>query len=264
MLVLVVPDYTHLTLRAAGIVAGRIRRTPDLVLGLSTGDTPSGLYAELIRQHRQEALDFSRVATFNLDEYLGLSPFHPASFNAYMRRNLFDHVNVDPARIHIPDGAATQDLHAYCESYEKAIRDAGGIELQVLGIGKTGHIGFNEPTSSLASRTRVKTLTKQTREDNRRFFAPGETVPTCAITMGIGTILEARKIVLLATGERKARAIARAVEGPITASVTASALQLHPDVTVIVDEQAASELKNLEYYRQVEEMTRRYTPEKLQ
>ena len=263
MLVLVVRDYEQLSLRAAAMVAGVLLRKPDAVLGFATGETPLGLYRELARLHREQGLDFSQARTFNLDEYLGLAPSHPQSFRAFMQRHLFDHVNLQSGNIHVPDGTTRENLHAYCESYEGQIRQAGGIDLQVLGIGQTGHIGFNEPASSLASRTRVKTLTEQTRADNRRFFGAGETVPECAITMGIGTILEARKILLLASGTRKAEAVSQAIEGPITASVTASALQLHPEVTVIVDPEAAGRLQHLEYYTQVEAMTARYTPEKL-
>jgi glucosamine-6-phosphate deaminase len=248
---------------AARIVANAVRRNPSLRLGLATGSTSLGMYQELVRLHRQEGLDFSRARTFNLDEYLGLRPQHKQSFHYFMHQNFFDHVNVAPGNIQIPDGSIKGGYQEYCASYEQVIRDAGGIDLQVLGIGRNGHIGFNEPTSSLGSRTRLKVLSKETIEDNHKFFAPGEEIPQCAITMGIGTILEAKRILLLATGCSKAAAIANAIEGPVTASVTASALQLHPEVTFIVDQEAGARLKQQEYYRRVLEMTAILTPDRL-
>jgi glucosamine-6-phosphate deaminase len=248
---------------AARIVANAVRRNPSLRLGLATGSTSLGMYQELVRLHLQEGLDFSRARTFNLDEYLGLRPQHKQSFHYFMHQNFFDHVNVAPGNIHIPDGSIKSGYQEYCASYEQVIRDAGGIDLQVLGIGRNGHIGFNEPTSSLGSRTRLKVLSKETIEDNHKFFAPGEEIPQCAITMGIGTILEAKRILLLATGSSKAAAIANAIEGPVTASVTASALQLHPEVTFIVDQEAGARLKQQEYYRRVLEMTAILTPDRL-
>jgi glucosamine-6-phosphate deaminase len=172
-------------------------------------------------------------------------------------------VNVDPSNIHIPDGDIKGNYQQYCASYEEGIRNAGGIDLQVLGIGRNGHIGFNEPTSSLGSRTRLKVLSEETIHDNRKFFSSEVEIPQCAITMGIGTILESKRILLLASGSPKAAAIAKAIEGPLTASVTASALQLHSDVTFIVDREAGAELKQQEYYRRVLEMTAVLTPERL-
>jgi glucosamine-6-phosphate deaminase len=248
---------------AARIVANAVRRNPALRLGLATGSTTLRMYNELARLHQQSALDFSRVVTFNLDEYLGLPPKHTQSFHHFMYQNFFSHVNIDPANIHIPDGAIAGNYDQYCCSYEQSIRDAGGIDLQILGIGRNGHIGFNEPTSSLGSRTRLKVLSQETIDDNRKFFSPGEKIPECAITMGIGTILEAKRILLLASGASKATAIANAIEGPLTASVTASALQLHPDVTFIVDQEASSQLKQKDYYRRVLEMTVALTPDRL-
>jgi glucosamine-6-phosphate deaminase len=221
------------------------------------------MYRELVRLHREEQLDFSRAITFNLDEYLGLSPNHPQSFHDFMRQNFFAHVNVKPGNIHVPDGSIRANYQQYCTAYEKAIHDAGGIDLQILGIGRNGHIGFNEPTSSLGSRTRLKVLSKETIEDNRKFFAAEEEIPQCAITMGIGTILEAKRILLLASGASKTTAIAKAIEGPLTASVTASALQLHSDVTFIVDREAGAQLRQQEYYQRVLEMTAILTPERL-
>jgi glucosamine-6-phosphate deaminase len=236
---------------AAQFVARLVRSRPTCVLGLATGSTPLGMYQELIRMHREEGLDFSRVVSFNLDEYVGLSPTHPQSYRYFMQRNLFDHINIDVRNTHVPDGRAL-DFEAYCEQYEKTIEDEGGIDLQVLGIGSDGHIAFNEPGSSLGSRTRLKSLTAETIRDNARFFGSEAEVPRLAITMGVGTILESRHCLLLACGQAKARAIRETVEGPVTAQVTASALQLHRDVTAVIDEEAAQLLERREYYLEVE------------
>ena len=263
MLLVLKPGKEELGREAAQIVAHAVRRNPALLLGLATGSTMLGMYKELVRLHREEALNFSHVVTFNLDEYLGLSAIHPQSFHHFMHQNFFSHVNVPAANIHIPDGTITANYDRYCRSYEETIRDAGGIDLQILGIGRNGHIGFNEPTSSLGSRTRLKVLSKETIDDNRKFFEADEKVPECAITMGIGTILEAKRILLLASGSSKATAIAQAIEGPVAASVTASALQLHPEVTFIVDQQAGAQLKHHDYYRRVLELTAILTPNRL-
>jgi glucosamine-6-phosphate deaminase len=195
-------------------------------------------------------LDWSKLTTFNLDEYVGISPQHPRSYHCFMWDNLFQHVNVSIKNANILDGMA-KNIPASCENYERKIFSAGGIDLQLLGIGTDGHIGFNEQTSSLASRTRIKTLTPQTRKDNARFFGSEDKVPHHVVTMGIGTILETRHCLLLAFGKNKARAVAEAVEGPITSMNPASALQMHPKVTVCLDEAAASELKLTGYYRWV-------------
>jgi len=263
MLLILKPDKEKLGHEAARIVAHAVRRNPSLRLGLATGSTTLTLYKELVRMHRDEALDFSGLVTFNLDEYLGLPANHSESFHYFMHEHLFRHVNVKPENIHIPDGTITGNYDTYCCSYEQAIRDAGGIDLQILGIGRNGHIGFNEPTSSLGSRTRLKVLTKETIDDNRKSFAPGEKVPECAITMGIGTILEAKRVLLLASGSSKATSIAQAIEGPVTASVTASALQHHPDVTFIVDQQAGAQLRHHDYYARVLRLTAELTPDRL-
>lgn len=231
---------------AAMIVARLLREKPDAVLGLATGSTPLLLYRSLI----EKKLDWSRVTTFNLDEYIGLPQDHPQSYHSFMWTNLFRHVNIDRARVHIPDGNA-KDIPGVCAAYEKRIRAAGGIDLQILGIGTDGHIGFNEPTSSLASRTRIKTLTPQTRKDNARFFGDEESVPHHVVTMGIGTIMEAREVLLLAFGAQKAQAVAEAAEGPMTAINPASALQMHPEARFCLDTGAASKLQRAEYYRWV-------------
>jgi glucosamine-6-phosphate deaminase len=263
MLVRITEDYADLSREAARIVAHAIHAKPNLCLGLATGTTPVGLYKELIRLHREESLDFSRVVTFNLDEYIGISAAHPASFNFYMRNNFFDHVNVREENIHIPEGLVRENFDQYCQEYEDLIRTAGGIDLQILGLGKEGHIAFNEPSSSLASRTRPKVLTRATLDDNRRFFADDEDPPRAAITMGIGTILESRRVLLLASGAAKAHAVALAVEGPITSSVSASALQLHRDVTILVDRPASANLAHRDYYEDVLHITRNLTPNRL-
>ena len=263
MLLVLKANAEELGREAARMVANEVRRNPALRLGLATGNTVLGMYRELARIHREEKLDFSRVLTFNLDEYLGLPANHPQSFHFFMQQHFFSQVNVAAANIHIPDGAIKGGYQQYCAAYEDSIRRAGGIDLQILGIGRNGHVGFNEPTSSLGSRTRLKVLSKETIDDNRKFFAPGEDIPQCAITMGIGTILEAKRILLLASGASKAAAIANAIEGPVTASVTASALQLHSDVTFIVDREAGAQLKQQEYYQRVLEMTTQLTPDRL-
>jgi len=237
--------------RAARFVADLVRRNPACVLGLATGSTPLGLYRELIRWHRDEGLDFSRVTTFNLDEYVGVPEDHPQSYRYFMQENLFRHLNIVQANTHVPDGRSL-DFEASCRRYEQRIRDAGGIDLQVLGIGRDGHIAFNEPGSSLGSRTRVKSLTGETIRDNARFFGSEAQVPRLAITMGVGTILEARRCLLLATGAAKTATIRSTIEGPVTAQITASALQLHQDVIVVLDEEAGSWLTRREYYAEVE------------
>jgi glucosamine-6-phosphate deaminase len=247
MEVIIQPDYKKMSRLAAQIVVEVLNAKPNAVLGMATGSTPLGLYQELVRLHKEEALDFSRVTTFNLDEYVGLPVNHPQSYHYFMREHFFQHVNIPPQNINIPSGT-TSNYPAFCAWYEQRIAECGGIDLQILGIGADGHVAFNEPASSLTSRTRLKTLSKQTIDDNARFFGRREDVPIYAITMGVGTILEARKLVLLASGKTKARAIAQAVEGPVTSMVTASAIQLHRDATVIVDSEAASELELKDYY----------------
>ncbi len=248
MEIIIQPTAKAATSVAARIVARLLRDKPEAALGLATGSTPLLLYRELIAMK----LDWRKVKTFNLDEYIGLPAGHAQSYHSFMWEHLFRHVNVAKKNVHIPDGLA-KDIPKFCATYEKQIRAAGGIDLQVLGIGTDGHIGFNEPTSSLASRTRIKTLTLGTRQDNARFFGGLEQVPHHCITMGIGTIMEAKLNLLLAFGQSKARAVAQAVEGPITSLSPASVLQMHPIVKLCLDQGAASLLKRADYYRWVYE-----------
>ena len=250
MEIIITPDYEQMSKTSAQLIAREIQRKHDLVLGLATGDTPIGTYKELVKIHKEEGLDFSKVTTFNLDEYVGLAPLHKNSYNLFMRENLFEHINVNPENAYVPQGN-TDDPEEFSRWYEEQIKKAGGIDLQVLGIGGDGHIGFNEPGSSFASRTRVKALDRQTIEDNSRFFEKEEDVPRFAITTGIGTILEAKKILLIANGEKKADVCAKFIEGPVSSQITASALQLHSYVTIVLDEAAASKLTRTEYYNWV-------------
>lgn len=233
---------------AASVVADLVRRAPDAVLGLATGSTPLSTYRALGRRIRDEALDVSRVRGFALDEYVGLPAGHAESYRAVITREVVEPLGLTPSQVHVPNGDPATIATA-ADEYENAIAAAGGVDLQILGIGRTGHIGFNEPGSSLASPTRVKTLTEETRVDNARFFDSPDEVPMHCITQGIGTILRARHLVLLAFGAAKARALADAVEGPVSASRPGSAIQLHPHATVIVDEAAASGLEHAAYYR---------------
>jgi len=256
MRVIISKNYEEMGKKAAEIVAERLRKKPDLVLGLATGSTPVGMYKELIRMHKEGNLDFSKVKTFNLDEYCGLSPDHPQSYHYFMWENLFNHININPANVYIPSGDI-ENVEAFCKWYEEKIKEAGGIDLQVLGIGRDGHIGFNEPGSSLTSRTRIKTLTEETVEDNARFFERKEDVPRYAVSMGLGTIMEAKECLLLANGANKAEAIQKAIEGPVSASITASLLQFHPRAIFILDEEASKNLKRREYYRYVERMAQK-------
>jgi len=254
MEIVIKETYEEMSQLAAQLIAEIIRRKPRAVIGLATGSTPLGTYRELIKMHREEGLDFSQVVSFNLDEYVGLPKDNEQSYHYFMWENLFKHINIVPANVHIPDGMAA-DLKEACDTFEIEIDDHGGIDVQWLGIGHNGHIAFNEPGSSLGSRTRIKTLTEKTRQDNARFFDSIDKVPKYCVTMGIGTILEARKLVLLANGENKAEAIQATLEGPITVSVPASAIQLHPDVTVIMDRAAASKLTR-EYHTEPSHLNR--------
>ena len=267
--VLIRNTYEDMSICAARIIAALVREKPNAVLGLATGSTPIGTYRELVRMHREEGLDFSSITTFNLDEYLGIGkdlskPYaEDQSYSRFMWEELFRGIEIPLEQTHVPDGL-TEAPEVSCAWYEDAIQQAGGVDLQLLGIGGDGHWGFNEPGTSLASRTQVVALTQQTLDDNWELFyskAGGkrEDMPHFAITMGIGTILEARQVLMLASGNRKADIVAQALEGPITSQVTASAIQMHPGAaTVVLDEEAAAGLARLDYYRHVERIKSRY------
>ena len=233
---------------AARRVARLVQHKPAAVIGLATGSSPLAIYAELATAVRAGSLDASRVSGFALDEYVGIPEQHPESYASVLRREVTEPLGLDPTRVFVPDGRAA-DLQAACAAYEAAIRAAGGIDLQILGIGANGHIGFNEPTSSFGSRTRLKTLAPQTRADNARFFDSADEVPMHCLTQGLGTILDAREVVLVAQGSRKAAAVAAAVEGPVSSMCPATILQFHPQATVIIDQEAASRLTLTDYYR---------------
>jgi len=245
--IVILPSLDEAGETVAARIAGLVTAKPDTVLGLATGSSPLPLYRAL-RQRVQQGLDLGGVRGFALDEYIGLPRGDERSYAATIDREVTRPLGLDPARVHVPDGAAA-DLPAAAAEYEAAIRAAGGVDLQILGIGTLGHLGFNEPGSSLASRTRVKTLTEQTRQDNARFFSNVEETPAHCLTQGLGTILEARALVLFASGEAKAAAVAAAVEGGVSARYPASVLQLHPHVTLYLDEAAAGRLELAEYYR---------------
>ncbi|BCW76159.1 glucosamine-6-phosphate deaminase [Arthrobacter sp. FX8] len=232
---------------AADAIEKLIRRKPGAVLGLATGSSPLPVYDELAARHGQ-GLDFSRASGFALDEYVGLPAGHPESYREVVRREFTSRVNIAPGNVHGPDGTAS-DIPAACDAYEQAITAAGGVDLQLLGVGTDGHIGFNEPGSSFASRTRIKSLIEQTRRDNARFFNNLAEVPHHVITQGLGTIMEAKHVILVATGAQKARAVRDFVEGPVAAICPASVLQFHPHATVLLDEAAASGLKLADFYR---------------
>jgi glucosamine-6-phosphate deaminase len=249
MEIVILPDGDAVGAAAAYRIAAVVHRNPAAVLGLATGSSPLGVYAALASLVARGEVDLSHASAFALDEYVSVPPESPQSYAATIARDATGPLGLDPAKVRTPDGTAA-DLEAACAEYERAIREAGGVDVQILGIGTNGHIGFNEPTSSFASRTRIKTLAPRTRADNARFFDGDlDAVPLHCITQGLGTILSARRLLLLAQGEAKAAAIAAAVEGPLSAMVPGSALQLHPDAVVIVDEAAASKLTLSDYYR---------------
>ena len=240
-------DAVNLTAR---LIADAISAKPQFKLGLATGATMEAVYAELVAMNKAGSVDFSRVTTFNLDEYIGLPPEDKNSYRYYMNHHLFNHINIDMRNTNLPNGMAEDEI-AEGRRYEAAIRDCGGIDLQLLGIGSDGHIGFNEPISSLGSRTRAKALTPATYVQNSIYFNPPESMPRRAFTMGVGTILDAKRIVMLITGSKKAGIAAQAIEGPVTSMVTGSALQLHPNAVVILDEGSASKLTQKDYYNWV-------------
>ncbi len=232
MKVVITESYEKLSRMAADIIAGAVREKPDCVLGLATGSSPVGTYRELIRRYKNGETDFSRVKTVNLDEYVGLAPDHPQSYRFFMDKNLFDSINIDKANTRVPDGLAA-DTAAFCEEYDAYIASLGGIDVQLLGIGVDGHIGFNEPGDCFIAGTHVAELDDSTIEANSRFFESRRDVPRTAITMGMKSILCAKKIVLIASGENKKNVLLEALHGDVTPKVPASVLQLHPDVTVI-------------------------------
>ena len=250
MEVIILPSEKDCAKLGGQLIFDLVKENPACVLGLATGSTPVSLYKELIRLHKENDLSFSNVTSFNLDEYIGLSGDHPCSYRYFMQEQLFDSVDINLKSTHVPNGLAN-NIQAECESYEQSISEVGGIDLQILGIGSDGHIGFNEPCSSLSSRTRMKTLTGETIKDNARFFETEDDVPRHCITMGGGTILDTKSVLLFAFGEGKSDIISKAVEGPISSMVPASALQLHPKVKVILDDAAASKLVNIDYYKEV-------------
>ena len=255
MRIVILKDPEEVAEFAAEEFRRQIQGKPDSILGFATGSTPLILYRKLIDGYRKGEISFRRVRSFNLDEYLGLQPDHPKSYRSTMNRILFDHIDIDKTNTFVPDGAAGDPYEA-CAEYEEIIEKLGGIDLQLLGIGSNGHIGFNEPSSGLRSRTRIKTLSMETIRNNARFFDHDEFQPRLSITMGIGSILDTRKAILLATGKNKADAVRAAIEGPVTAACPASALQMHTDVAFVLDEAAAAQLKDKDYYRHVEQCRR--------
>jgi glucosamine-6-phosphate deaminase len=259
--VIILPDSEAVAAEGARRVRDLLATKADAVLGLATGATPLAMYRRLVADCEQGTVSFAKVTTFNLDEYVGLRANNPQSYRAYMERELFGRIDIDRSRTHLPACEPGADPEAVGPRYEALIVKAGGIDLQVLGIGANGHIGFNEPTSSLSSRTRVKTLSRETLDSNRRYFDDPAEQPQIAITMGIGTIRDARNILLLATGTRKADAVRQLVEGPVSAMWPATALQLHEKVTVLCDEDAASDLELRDYYRWVNEQRLRLQAE---
>jgi len=242
MNVVVVKNYNEISCQTAQLITDQIINKKNSVLGLATGSTPIGVYQELIRKFQKGELDFSKVVTFNLDEYYGLSPEHPQSYHFFMWNILFKHINLKKENIHLLNGV-TENIAKECKQYEDLIQKSGGIDLQILGIGDNGHIGFNEPDISLDTRTHLVNLTAKTIRANSRFFNNAQEVPKQAITMGMGTIIQAKKIILLANGKRKARVVERTINGPITTKVPATVLQLHNDVTIIVDQEATSQFE---------------------
>ena len=242
MIIYVGKDYQYVSRKAANIMSAQIIMKPNAVLGLATGSTPVGLYKQLIEWYNKGDLDFSQITSVNLDEYKGLSGDNDQSYRYFMNHNLFDHININKESTSVPCGTA-EDLQAECERYEQLVEQTGGVDIQLLGIGNNGHIAFNEPCEEFPEKTHVVDLTQNTIEANARFFESMDQVPKKALTMGIGTIMKAKKIVLLANGPKKAQTIYDTVYGPITPKVPASVLRLHPDVTIFVDEEAGALLK---------------------
>lgn len=243
MKIIIAKGYDQISKSASTLIAKEIQKKPDLVLGLATGSTPLGTYKELIRLYRGKELDFSRVKTFNLDEYCELSPDNKQSYAYYMKENLFKHINILPANTHIPGGKAV-NVEEECERYDRMIEENGGIDLQILGIGSNGHIGFNEPDKELRVNTHLVKLSEKTISDNSRFFSSKEEVPTHAITMGIGSIMKAKKILLLVYGANKTEITPKIINGRFTTEVPASVLQIHGDATAIIDEELVNHIED--------------------
>lgn len=257
MEIVIAEDSAAVAAEGARRIRALLKREPTAVLGLATGGTPRAMYQNLVADYKHARVSFAKATTFNLDEYVGLGANDPQSYRAYMNRELFEQIDIDMGRTHLPTCEPGADPETVGPLYEEAIRGAGGINLQILGIGENGHVGFNEPTSSLRSRTRIKTLTRATLDANSQYFSDPDKQPQIAITMGIATILEAREIVLLATGEHKATAVRQLIEGAISAMWPATILQLHEKVTVLLDPEAASKLANREYYDWIIEQRQR-------
>lgn len=253
MRIVILPTELEVSRFAADIISDVIKKKSRSVLGFATGSSPLATYEILIEKYRKDELSFKHVSTFNLDEYVGLKHNHSQSYRYFMNEHLFQHIDIDIQNINFPE-CINNDFKECSANYESLITKQGGIDLQLLGLGNNGHIGFNEPTSSLSSKTRIKTLTKKTIESNSRFFDPSEFQPSLAITMGIGTILQSKKILLIVTGDNKKKAVVDMVEGPISAFCPASALQLHNNTVVVVDEAAAANLQLSEYYVHSESM----------
>jgi glucosamine-6-phosphate deaminase len=250
MEVIIKSNYDEICGEAARILRQEWQKKKNLVLGLATGATPLGVYRKIIDMNQKKEIDLADAIAFSLDEYLGLEEDHPQSFAYYMKENFLKHVNIKKENIFHLEGKPA-DIETHCQEYEEKIISHGGIDIQILGIGRNGHIGFNEPGSSLSSRTRVKTLAEETVNDNARFFKNEHDVPRFCLTMGIGTVMEARMIILLASSKNKSEAVYQCVEGPVTASLPASVLQLHPRVKILVDEDASSSLTRKDYYKWV-------------
>ncbi len=250
MELLVARDYEDMSRKAAEIIADQLRSKPESVLGLATGSTPLGTYEQLVKMYRDEKLSFSEASAFNLDEYYGLSPEHEQSYSHYMKANLFRHIDIKPENIHIPNGMA-EDMPGECENYDRLIEKKGGIDLQLLGVGANGHIGFNEPDKELQVNTHLVRLTEDTIRANSRFFNSADEVPVMAVTMGLGSIMKAKRILLLASGSNKAEVIARIISGKCSTRLPASILQVHPGVTVIVDSEIGNYLKETGGFKNV-------------
>lgn len=257
MQIIIYDDAQQVAESAAQWVKELIKRKPNPVLGLATGSTPISLYKQLVEQYKKKQLSFKSVITFNLDEYHQIDPANPQSYRSFMAENLFNHVDIDVNNTYLPICAVGENPRVQGLAYEQKIKQQGGIDLQILGIGANGHIGFNEPTSSLSSRTRIKTLTQQTITDNSRLFKPGEEQPTMAMTMGIATIMDARYVLLMATGANKASAVKNMIAGGVSAMCPASALQMHENAIVLLDKAAASDLSDQTYFRWAENENRK-------